>query len=127
MNEITEAIPQSEWRWYGMAAHFICGHDCLFHMATEVGGHMISTVGDYRPYGKDGKRGKRTEIGDDRMYETFVFTTKDSRCGCGCGAPEIDLHEIDAKAANDPKSACETHMEMCAKYAARPVTKGEAE
>jgi len=123
-----DGVPESEWRWHGLAAHYICAADCLFHMATEVGGYMISTVGDLRLREKDGSRGERQEIGCGRTYETFVFTTKGTRCDCGCGMPEINLSEIDSEGANDPADARTNHMAMCAmcaKYAAAPQAQGE--
>jgi hypothetical protein len=112
------AIPQSEWKWYGLAAHFICAHDCLFHMATQVGDHMISTVGDYRQQEKGGGLSERKEIGCGRTYETFVFATTGDVCDCGCGMPSLNLSEIDSEAANDPATARANHMAMCEKYAA---------
>jgi len=120
-----DGVPESEWRWYGLAAHFMCAADCLFHMATEVGGYMVSTVGDLRLREKDGSRGVRQEIGCGRTYETFVFTTTGTRCDCGCGMPEINLSEIDSEGANNPVDARANHMAMCAKYAAAPKPQGE--
>jgi hypothetical protein len=114
-----ESVPHSEWNWYGMAAHFIGASDCLFHMATEIGGYMISTVGDYRPRECDGSRGDRTSIGFGRDYETFVFKTSGRECGCGCCMPGLDLCEIDSEPANDPATARINHMAMCEKYASR--------
>lgn len=37
------------WKWFGHAAHFICGHSCRFHLATLVGKYLISTVGELWP------------------------------------------------------------------------------
>ena len=126
--EIPEAavvVPVEDWKWYGMAAHFICAADCLFHMATQVGGYIVSTVGDLRLHEGGGRRGKRTSIGCDRDYETFVFLAGEV-CTCGCGMPTIEGHEIDAEPANDPITARENHMAMCAKYARTPTPTKEA-
>ena len=47
--------PQSEWKWFGVAAHFIGGISCEFHLATQVGSVLVSTVGQYKlPFKKDG-------------------------------------------------------------------------
>ena len=41
---------KSIWKWFGHAAHFICGHDCRFHLATLLpSGYLVSTVGEYWP------------------------------------------------------------------------------
>lgn len=116
-DKTARAIPHSDWKWYGLAAHFIGAANCLFHMATEVGEHVVSTVGDYRSREKDGGISERKEIGCGRMYETFVFAVSGDRCDCGCGMPGLDLSEIDSEAANDPETARLNHMAMCEKYA----------
>lgn len=40
---------KKEWKWFGVAGHFICAHYCRFHMCTQVGEYLISTVGEYIP------------------------------------------------------------------------------
>jgi hypothetical protein len=42
-------IPQSEWRWFGSPGHFICARDCRFHLCTQIGAVLVSTVGEYFP------------------------------------------------------------------------------
>lgn len=116
-NNEAAGVPPSEWQWYGLAAHFICAADCLFHMATGIGEYVVSTVGDLRHREANGNRSERKEIGLDRMYETCVFETGGSLCTCGCGMPDISGSEIDGLAANDPATARLNHMAMCAKYA----------
>lgn len=88
--------------WFGHAAHFICGRDCRFHLATLVNGKwLVSTVGELWPsrstreihasvrdprwlaqnIAKKGddfdhaymQRFGYDEIGCDRKYETMVF------------------------------------------------------
>lgn len=110
-------IPCTEWIWHGRAAHFICAADCLFHMVTEIGDHVISTVGDLHLYEKTGGRGSRREIGCGRTYETYVFRKLDGHCECGCGLPSFDLSEVDSEGANDDVEARSNHMLMCHKYA----------
>jgi hypothetical protein len=36
-------------RWFGHAGHFICAEWCRFHLCTQVGPYLISTVGEYVP------------------------------------------------------------------------------
>lgn len=40
-------IAKRDWKWYGQAAHLIVGQWCRFHMATEIGPWLVSTVGAY--------------------------------------------------------------------------------
>jgi hypothetical protein len=106
----------SEWEWFGHAAHFCASKWCLFHMATQVGEFIVSTVGDYRPgYSTD----EAEEIGYKRKYETMVFKAGAvcSAPDCGCGMPSLDPPmEIDSSGYNTPADAAEGHMKMCRKY-----------
>lgn len=141
-------IPMSEWKWFGNAAHFICSHWCRFHMATQVGPYLVSTVGEFWP-----ERGSREiharcrdpkwlaanghllgdafdfaymqrfgyeEVGCGRKYETMVFKAgKPCRAkGCRCGVPAISGSELDFSGYNDAGSATAGHMKLCKKYAA---------
>lgn len=116
------AIPESKWRWYGMAGHFICGQDCLHHMATKVGKYLVSTVGDMRKRGPGGALGKAETIGCDRTFETMVFHLAGGECECGCGLPSIIANEIDFLPANDHKAADANHLKLCWKYARKAVS-----
>jgi len=107
-------ITQDKWKWFGLPGHFIGGSSCVHHLATKVGKHLISTVGEYRPKGEDGKR---TKIGCGRFFETFVFKTIGGQCECGCGLPVFDPSEIDSLHANDAKTADRNHITLCKKYA----------
>lgn len=124
-------VPTGEWEWYGMAAHFICGRWCRFHMATKIGHYAISSVGFYVPPHRSGSN-ERTEaewlkanplgddIGCDRKFETMVFGFK-AYCDsleCNCGTPIIDASiEYDFAAANSIREARENHMKLCKKWA----------
>ncbi len=39
----------AEWIWYGHAGHFICSRWCRYHLCTNVGNYLVSTVGEYWP------------------------------------------------------------------------------
>jgi hypothetical protein len=41
--------PREDWKWFGHAAHFICSRWCQFHLSTQVGKWLVSTVGEYWP------------------------------------------------------------------------------
>ena len=143
----------SEWKWFGHVAHFICGKSCQFHLATQVGKYLISTVGEYWPeravreiHAKvyDPKwlsenialkgdyfdaaymqRFGYEDIGCDRKYETMVFKAGKpcAAKGCACGLPKIIPNELDTLVYNDAKSATEGHMKLCRKWSMKS-TKG---
>ena len=126
------AIPKEEWKWFGSPGHFICARWCRFHLCTQVGKFLISTVGEYvhprhamgfekmeaewlesNPYGED--------IGCGRKYETMVFLAGQvcTRVGCGCGMPTIDGAELDTSGYNTAGDATKGHMEMCKLFASK--------
>lgn len=39
-------MKKDKWIWMPHPAHFICAKDCRFHLATYVGGYIVSTVGE---------------------------------------------------------------------------------
>lgn len=112
-------VPRVKWKWYGHAAHLIVGLDCRFHLATEIGEYLVSTVGEYLPdesvreilaksRGKplEGRGDARRadwmrkhgyeEIGCDRKYETMVFRVT-GHCespDCQCGLPTISGNDL---------------------------------
>jgi hypothetical protein len=133
--------PRDQWEWFGSPAHFICGDDCRFHMATLVGPWVVSTVGEWLPDSSswhiyagsigvelEGRGDARRadflnkvgyiEIGSGRAYETMVFEAG-KRCdvgGCGCGMPSISGSELDFDGYNDAGAATRGHNEMCEKW-----------
>lgn len=130
-------VPESEWRWFGLAGHFICGRWCRFHLCTAVGEYLISTVGlfvhprrsvsredtesDWLSQNPNGE-----EIGCNRFYETMVF-----RCGkpcdapgCKCGMPQHDGAELDFEGYQTVQDATEGHRRMCEKWARAAANTG---
>lgn len=134
-----------ETHWFGNAGHFICGHWCRFHLTTQVGDFLVSTVGQYWPErssreiharvhdsawladnshrkGDDFdhaymKRFGFEEIGYQRTFETMVFRAGEP-CrapDCMCGLPGIDGGELDFRGYNDARAATEGHMALVAK------------
>lgn len=137
-------IPETEWIWYGMPGHFICAQDCRFHLCTQVGRVLVSTVGAYEPQegareilaqsrGQvlEGKGDARRyswfkqngweEIGHKRTFETMVFARDGlKRCGtpeCGCGVPSIIPSELDMEGYTDAGAATSGHLVLCQKWA----------
>lgn len=115
-------IPAERWKWFGMPGHLIVGDRCVHHLCTQIGGYLISTIGEYRP---EGKKAGRETIGCDRFFETFVFNVpkKAARCDCGCNMPKPDYSEIDSLPANDAATADKNHMILCRKYARKGAKK----
>ena len=139
-----QSVPVGEWKWFGNAAHLIVGSDCRFHLATEIGDFVVSTVGEYFPDAEvreimarsrnvtlvgmgDARRADYMrkigyeEIGFGRKYETMVFRVV-GHCdaeGCGCGLPRIDGSELDYEGANDAKTATENHNKLCHEWATK--------
>jgi len=93
----------------------------MFHLTTDVGDHLVSTVGKFHPdmnHPRMRYLGPVDTVGHNRLYETMVFNKKTNAlpCSCGCGIPEVDRNEIECLPANDPGTATENHMAMCHKY-----------
>jgi hypothetical protein len=132
-------IDQSKWKWFGFSAHLCVGHWCRFHMATEIGSYLISTVGAYVPPSAGSNEEEESrwleknhpghEIGCDRTFETMVFKiVKGSRCTakeCGCDIPQIELSELDFEGYNTPGAATKGHRAMCKKWASKQGKKTE--
>lgn len=137
----------ARWKWFGHAGHFICGHKCRFHLCTQVGKYLVSTVGEYWPerssreihasvYDPVWLAANRHRLGDDfdhaymkrfgyktvgcdRKFETMVFRAG-APCkvkDCECGLPGIDGSELDFAGYNDAGSATRGHVKLCRKWA----------
>lgn len=131
-----------DWRWFGTPGHFICADHCRFHLCTQIGDYLVSTVGEYVPdmqvcevlaksrgiilKGKGEKReadwmrkAGYENIGAGRKYETMVFrishicTDKD----CDCGMPIIALRELECVGYNSRKEANQGHYDICLQVA----------
>lgn len=131
-------VPESEWKWFGRPAHFICAEWCRFHMATQIGDYLVSTVGLYIPPYKTGgsecgeeayrashPNGK--EIGPGRFYETMVFRAGEpcKSKGCRCGMPTINGSELLFAPYQTVGEATEGHADMCARVARGEAQKAE--
>lgn len=139
-------IPETEWRWFGNAGHLIVASDCWFHLCTQIGDVLVSTIGEYFPpeslrerfaesrgvalegFG-DARRADYLrkigfeEIGYGRTYETMVFRTTGDVChaaGCVCGLPTIIPRELDMRGYQTAGAATLGHMELCRQYATAP-------
>jgi hypothetical protein len=132
---------RDKWIWMPHPAHFICGSQCKFHLATYVGKYIVSTVGEYLPdyevreiFAKcrgvmlEGRGDERTndymrkigfeDIGVNRKYETMVFKAKknlDKHYKC-CPWQLSDFSCLEMEGYNDPGKASEGHYKLCEKW-----------
>ncbi|MGD0968648.1 MAG: hypothetical protein ABR949_10205 [Candidatus Aquilonibacter sp.] len=128
LRDASQRIPESEWKWYGHVAHFICGARCRFHLATEIGKYLVSTVGEMPPT-RDAYSDTFEDIGLGRKYETMVFEVGghcvEAECG-QCGLPHPDSYsELDADGYNDAGAATRGHYAMCERAATGKVGRDE--
>lgn len=135
---MSKRIPEKDWKWFGFPAHFICAQWCRFHMATQIGDYIVSTVGQYihprHSMGSERAEAKwrqqhpnGEEIGVDRFYETMVFKAGPvcASASCGCGLPEISGHELDFKGYQNAGEATRGHMEICKTVASGKFARAE--
>lgn len=132
---MSKPIPKDQWKWFGHAAHFICGRWCRFHLATRVGKYLVSTVGMLvHPRHSGGSEAAEykwlvehpngEEIGCDRFYETMVFDAGEP-CAikeCTCGLPSIGSDGLDFLGYKTAGEAAKGHYELCRKWAAHKPT-----
>jgi hypothetical protein len=124
-------IPESKWKWFGNVGHFVCGQWCRFHLTTQVGKYLVSTIGEYvHPMHSGGSERTETEyllkkplgenVGLNRKFETIVFKAG-KPCqskSCGCGLPKIG-EELNSRGYNDRKAATDGHRRLCKEYASK--------
>lgn len=119
MKQDKEVVPVEEWKWFGLPAHFIGGNQCRFHLATQVGKYLISTVGEYFSE----STGTREMIGSARYLETMVFKAGKpcNEPSCNCGLPRLarPFNELDFEGYNTAGEAQVGHMKYCHKWAGR--------
>lgn len=137
-------MKKEDWVWMPHAAHFICGRDCEFSLATYVGGYIVSTVGEYFPDSQVREihaksRGIKLEgigdareldyrrkigyepIGFERLYETMVFKAGSSTEKC-CPFRAVDWTNVDFNGYNEPGDAMKGHLKLCKKWSRKKVS-----
>ncbi len=122
-------MKKEDWTWMGHPGHFIGASCCKFHLNTEVGGYIVSTVGEYQPDREVFEilkcKEKYMEIGYNRLYETMVFKSKKTSEEFKCCPFEavIGGGELDMKGYNDSGSAYLGHLELCEEWS--KIDKGD--
>ena len=136
-----------DWVWMPHAAHFILGHQCRFHLATYVGGYIVSTVGElvndtpvqkihakihdpawFAQHELDGggqwrneyhKRFGFEKLGAWGTYETLVFRAEPQRDRewLCCPWEMAEPEELDGRRYDSAVEATDGHMAMCWKWA----------
>lgn len=120
-------IPVSKWRWFGRSGHLCVGEWCRFHLSTQIGDYLVSTVGMWIPHSvAPNERIEATwrkthpnglEIGCDRCYETMVFKCI-GPCKCGCGIPMTgDCCDEFFDGYNTQLEATQGHLRICKQVA----------
>lgn len=61
-------MKRENWVWMPHPAHLIVADKCQFHLATYVGGYIVSTVGEWWP--ERSSRDIHAKIYDSLWYET---------------------------------------------------------
>jgi hypothetical protein len=103
-----------KFKHFGYPAHFICADRCRFHLATQVGKYIVSTVGAFFP----SPEGKMEIIGIDRFFETMVFKCGKicKRADCRCNMPETNGRELDMAGYETAGEAQAGHKKMIKKW-----------
>ena len=110
-------INPRDWKWFGFPGHFILSSRCKFHLTTQVGNKLVSTVGALtaKEHLGDMEISEFDDVGLGRKFETMVFhagTPCDFE-SCNCGLPEIDGCELHMMGANDADVAQRNHFLCC--------------
>lgn len=115
------SVPRKEWKWFGVAGHFIAADSCCLRLTTEIGNVRISTVGCSHEKGNREPR----EIGLGRKFETFVFPIYGDPDPEWFGLrPVTDwTGEVDSEGYNSAEDAHVGHIRMCEKWAATEGTR----
>lgn len=130
------AMSKADWIWMAHPAHYICSFDCRFHLATKVGGVIVSTVGEYFPdapireimaksrgiklrgIGDERKHDYLERIGFDevgigRLYETMVFKAIRNAVGCCPWVADTAAGALETAGYADADSAYHGHLNIC--------------
>ena len=106
---------------FGYPGHFICSSNCKFHLATQIGKYLVSTVGAYYPPGKE----EMETIGFESFFETMVFDAGKPCAAkeCGCELPNISGRQLDFDGYKTAGEADRGHEIMVKKWAKKQNAK----
>jgi hypothetical protein len=103
---------KEDWIWMPHPAHFIGARECNFRLSTYVGGYIVSTIGEYRPFYSN----KLQEISLFRKYETMIFLATKGPNAC-CPYVVKDYSDLDMVGYNTAEDAMKGHYAMCETWA----------
>lgn len=114
-----QAVAVEDWKWFGYPGHFVGARECVFHLTTQVGRFLVSTIGDYRPLTNGQRAKKMEEVGFGRNFETEVYLAgQPCRAdNCGCGLPQIEGPLLEIAGYKTAGEATKRHMEICRYWA----------
>lgn len=146
-------MKKSDWVWQPHAAHLVIGSQCQFHVATYVGGYIVSTVGEWWPdrvsreiharifdhewhiennhlRGDNYDRAYRRhfgfmEIGSDTKYETMVFEAEADTENTCCPWVMKTPRNIDGDRYNSAPEAMQGHLRLCEQWAKQEAATNE--
>ena len=104
---------KKNWIWYGYAGHLVVSRRCAYHLCTDVGGYLVSTVGALYPHDKEMM--ERIGSGPDDYFETMVFRCDGQNSD---GDPNIlSWEEVELKRYASSLEAEKGHHKFCKRYA----------
>ena len=120
------AIPESDWTWCGGPHHFVGRSNCRFHLATQVGLILVSTVGEYRPPSSGGDM-KPLGLAADSFYETMVFLVEDYP-GQDCPIGQFTADgQVECVHSSTPTEASTAHRSMARRWSSLTVAQQVSE
>lgn len=108
-------VKREDWKWFGYAGHLCVGKRCAFHLSTQVGHFLVSTVGHYLPPNKD--RMEPIGASEDALFETMVFPCDPGDVGAD---PNVtSWSSVDGDRYAKSIDAERGHYTFCEKWAAK--------
>ena len=129
---------KKNWKWFGRAGHCLIGRYCRFHLCTQVGDFLVSTIGEYMPpdgmievintveklnlQGKGDERERDfltkhgyEDLSPGKKFETMVFLAGEICKEEDCGMPHVvsGVPCLESRRYNTAKEASAGHLEIC--------------
>lgn len=103
-------MQRNKWKHLGYPMHFICRDKCGFRLATLIENKVIvSTVGDFRPDGKNRESLSGYITDDDKMFfETYAFEAAFT----SSGKPTIGA-QLGSNLCRTEEESYELHTAQC--------------
>ncbi len=113
---MAKKITKADWVWMPHPAHYCVAYRCRYHLATCIGGYIISTVGEKAPIDCKEEYPSWEPISSGGiLYETMVFKARKSKEIC-CPYEVAKHRELDCFRSMDRGDAYKGHLALCYKY-----------